>query len=77
MVVGLGWTHYHTFVSYFRVFQMSAFWPAALKFDCISNFDMLSLVMGLISLVNEIQFMLISCRHISNRSIRNRKNSGH
>ena len=33
------------------------------------NFDMLFLVMGLISLVNEIQFMLISSRHFSNRSI--------
>ena len=65
MVVRFGWTHYHTFVSYFLRF----FWPTALKLGCITNFDMLSLVMGFISLVIEIQFMLISSRHISNRSI--------
>ena len=29
-------------------------WPAALKLGCVTNFDMLSLMMGLISLVNEI-----------------------
>ena len=49
--------------------HFAAFWPTDLKLGCITNFDILSLVMGLISLVNEIQFMLISSRHISNRSI--------
>ena len=44
---------YHTFVSYFWVFQMSTiscvFRPTALKLGCITNFDMLFLVMGIIS----------------------------
>ena len=34
----------------------------------LTNFDMLFLVMGFISLVDEIQFMLISSRHICIRS---------
>ena len=38
-------------------------WPTALKLGCITNFDMLFLVMGFISLVDEIQFMLISSHH--------------
>ena len=45
----LGWTHYHTFVSYFRVFQMSVilwlFGWTFLKLGCITNFDMLSLIL--------------------------------
>ena len=45
-----------------------AFWPTALKLGCITNLTC-SLVMGFISLVNEIQFMLISSCHILNRSI--------
>ena len=44
-------------------------WPTALKLSCITNFDMLFLVMGFISLVDEIQFMLISSCHICIRSI--------
>ena len=58
---------FHTFVSYFLVFLMSAIprvWPTALKLGCISNFNMRFLLMGLISLVDEIQFMLISSHHI-------------
>ena len=43
--------------------------PTSLKRDCITNFDMLFLVMGFISLVDEIEFMLISSRHICIRSI--------
>ena len=35
-------------------------WPTALKLGCITNLDMLFLVMGFIPLVDEIQFMLIS-----------------
>ena len=63
----------HTFVSYFRVFQMSTIprvWLTALKLGCITNFDMLFLVMGFVSLVDEMQFMLISNRHICIRFIR-------
>ena len=37
-------------------------WPTALKLGCITNFDALFLVMGVICLVDEIQFMLISSR---------------
>ena len=52
---------YHTFDSYSRFFQMSVI---------LRLFgQQLFLVMGVISLVNEIQFMLISSRHFSNRSI--------
>ena len=43
---------------------ISRVWPTALKLGCITNLDMLFLVMGFISLVDEIQFMLISSRHI-------------
>ena len=45
--------------------------PTALKLGCVTNFDMLSLVMGFISLVDEIQFMLISSCHICIRSLGN------
>ena len=74
MVVRLGWTHYHTctFIcllssGFSNVRHSAAFWPTALKLGCISNFDMLFLVMGLISLANEIQFMLISSRRPSHK----------
>ena len=52
--------------SYFRVFQMSTIpsvWPTALKLGCLTNFDMLFLVMEFIYLVDEIQFLLISSRN--------------
>ena len=48
--------------------QSTHAWPTALKLGCITNFDMLFLVMGFISLVDEIQFILISSRHICIRS---------
>ena len=51
------------FSGFSNVCHSAAFWPTALKLGCITNFDMLSLVIGFISLVNEIQFMLISSRH--------------
>ena len=51
-----------------NVCHSAAFLPTALKLGGIPNFDMLSLVMRFISLVNEIQFMLISSHH--NRSIK-------
>ena len=64
--------YYHTFASYFQVFEMSTisrvFGPqlwnlaASLMLTC-------SLMMGFISLVDEIQFMLISSRHICIRFI--------
>ena len=59
------------FSSFSNVFHSACAWPTALKLGCITNFDMLFLMMGFISLVNEIQFMLISSRHISNRSMLN------
>ena len=58
--------------SYFRVFQMSTIsrvWPTALKLGCITNLDMLFLVIEFISLIDEIQFMLISSRCICISSI--------
>ena len=45
-------------------------WPTALKLGCVTNFDMLFLVMRFISLVDEIQLMLISSHHISIKSIK-------
>ena len=48
---------------------ISRVWHTALKPGCVTNFDMLFLVMGFISLVDEIQFMLISSHHICIRSI--------
>ena len=40
----------------------------SLKLGCVTNFDILFLVIGFICLVNEIQFMLISSRHFSKLS---------
>ena len=42
------------FSGFSNICHSAAFWPTALKLGCITNFDMLSLVMGFISLVNEI-----------------------
>ena len=44
-------------------------WPTALKLGYITNCGMLFLVMGFISLVDDIQFMLISRHHICIRSV--------
>ena len=58
--------------SYFRVFQVltiSCVWPTALKLGCVTNLDTLFLMMGFIYLIDEIQFMLISSRHVCIRSI--------
>ena len=51
-------------------YHSACVWPTALKLGCLTNFDMLFLVIGFISLVDEIQFMLISSCHICIRSIR-------
>ena len=40
---------------------ISRVWHTALKPGCVTNFDMLFLVMVFISSVDEIQFMLIIC----------------
>ena len=45
----------------------------ALKLGSVTNFDMLFLVMGFISLIDEIQFMLISSCHIYIRCTTNKK----
>ena len=52
-----------------NVYHFACVWPTALKLGCVTNLDTLFLVMGFISLVDEIQFMLISSRHIYIRSI--------
>ena len=36
------------------------FWPTAVKLGCMTNFDMLFLMTGFISLVNEIQLIITS-----------------
>ena len=41
----------------FKCLSFCIFWPTALKLGCITNFDMLSLVMGFISLVNANQHL--------------------
>ena len=52
----------HTFVSYFPVFQMSAiphvFWPSFLKLGCVTNFDMLFLLIHFFGYI--IKFMATS-----------------
>lgn len=49
-------------------FQMSAIsaciWATALKLSCVANFDMLFIVIGLIWLVDKINFLLISSNDI-------------
>ena len=74
MVVSLPMPDCHAckFVSYYLGFQCgfsnvchsACVGPTVSKLDCITNFDMLFLVMGFISLVDEIQFILISSHHI-------------
>ena len=44
----------------FGLIKSLPFWPTALKLDCTTNLDFIFLhVMGFISLVNEITFMLL------------------
>ena len=57
------------FSGFSNVYHSACVWPTALKLGRITNFDMLFLVMGFVSLVDEIQFMLINSRHICIRSI--------
>ena len=52
------------FSGFSNVYHFVCVWPTALKPRCITNFDSLYLVMGFISLANEIQFTLISSHHI-------------
>ena len=56
--------HLSLIFGFFKVYHSVRVWPTALKLGCITNFATLFLVMGFISLVDEIQFMLISSRHI-------------
>ena len=58
------------FSGFSNVYHSACVWPTALKLGCVTvNLDMLFLMMGFISLVDEIPFMLISSRHICIRSI--------
>ena len=52
------------FSGFSNVCHSACVWPTALKLGCVTNFDMLFLVMGFISLVDGIQFLLISSRNI-------------
>ena len=56
---GLTDIHLYLFSSFSNVCHSACVWPTALKLGCISNFDMLFLVMGFIYLVDESQCMLI------------------
>ena len=53
------------FSGFSNVYHFACVWPTALKLGCLTNFDMLFLI----SLVDGIQFMLSSIRHICIRSI--------
>ena len=44
------------FLGFSNVYHFTCVWSTALKLGCITNFDTLFLLMGLISLVDEIQF---------------------
>ena len=55
------------FSGFSNVYHFACVWPTALKLGCITNLDTLFLV-GINSLIDEIQFMLISSRHIGIRS---------
>ena len=55
-----------SFSGFSNVCHSVCVWPTALKLGCITNSGMLFLVMGFISLVDEIQF---SSQHICIRSI--------
>ena len=64
------WLPYSVHVSYLffvfsNVYHSVCVWPTALKLGCGTNLDMLFLVMGFISLVDEIQLMLIISCHIA------------
>ena len=61
--------HLFLFSGFSNVCHSACVWPTALKLGSVTNFDTLFLVIGFISLVDEIQFMLISSRHICLRSI--------
>ena len=51
------------------VYHSACAWPTALKLGCVTNLHM----MGFISLIDEIQFMLISSRHICVRFMESAK----
>ena len=57
------------FSGFSNVDHSTCVWPTALKLGCITNFDTLFLVMGFISVVDKIQFMLISRHYICIRSV--------
>ena len=62
-------THLSLILEFFKyLYHFACVWPTALKLGCVTNLDTLFLVM--ISLIDEIQFMLISSRHICIRSIK-------
>ena len=61
--------HLSLIFGFSNVYHSACVCPTALKLGCITNFDMLFLVMGFIALVDEIQFMLFSSHHICIGSI--------
>ena len=65
--------HLSLIFGFSNVYHSACVWPTALKLGCVTNLDTLFLVMGFISLADEIQFMLISSRHICIRFIEVRR----
>ena len=64
---------FYFFIFFWNVCRPTYVWPTFLQLGCITNFNMLFLVMGFFSLVDEITFMLISSRHsLRNVSVKRR-----
>ena len=63
------------FSGFSNVYHSACVWPRTLKLGCITNLDTLFLAVGFISLVSEIQFMLISSRRICIRYMEDQKRS--
>ena len=62
-------TTIHLSLVFSNVYHFACVWPTALKLGCITKFDTFFLVMGFSSLVDEVQFIIISSLHICIRSI--------
>ena len=61
--------HLSLIFGFSNIYHSACVWPTALNLGCVTNLDTLFLVMGFISLVGEIWFMLISSHHICVRSM--------
>ena len=60
--------YYHVcllLLGFSNVCHVVCVWPTFLNLGCVTNCDILHLMMGFICLVDEIKFMLISCHHFN------------